>query len=308
MNRENLDILSVGICTDDHIAVIPRMPSFEGHTKMIQSSQQGGGPAATAAVAASKLGAQTGFVGRVGDDRSGEFIAADFERYGVSTEYLQLQKGRKSRKVFVLVEESSGERAFIDSESSLQPPEPEDLPLEAIAAAKILFIDSYAGETVLAAAKRASNSGTEVILDCEGNPDLLPRLLPYVDVFIPSGAFFKKWQGEDKIMEKAQNLRERGPEQIVVTLGERGCICVGAKESFSLPAFPVSVVDTTGCGDVFHGGYAFARLQGWSLRRSAYFASAVAALKARKIGGREGIPDLEETLEFLEERASGWKD
>jgi sugar/nucleoside kinase (ribokinase family) len=66
------------------------------------------------------------------------------------------------------------------------------------------------------------------------------------------------------------------------------------------------VVDTTGCGDVFHGAYIVGLLQGWDLRRVALFSTAVSALKAGKLGGRAGIPTFERTLEFLRERGKWW--
>jgi ribokinase len=61
----------------------------------------------------------------------------------------------------------------------------------------------------------------------------------------------------------------------------------------------MDVVDTTGCGDVFHGGYIYGLLQGWDIRQTVRFAAACAALKTRAIGGRTAIPDLPEVEAFL---------
>ena len=67
-----------------------------------------------------------------------------------------------------------------------------------------------------------------------------------------------------------------------------------------MPAFDVKpVIDTTGCGDVFHGAYIAAKLRGYGIRQAAQFASAVAGLKVRAMGGRQGIPGITEVLEFL---------
>ena len=70
------------------------------------------------------------------------------------------------------------------------------------------------------------------------------------------------------------------------------------------PAFPVEVVDTTGAGDVFHGAFLCGMLQQWELEKSVEFASAVAALKCTRLGGRTGIPDRQETIQFLKGRDS----
>lgn len=71
---------------------------------------------------------------------------------------------------------------------------------------------------------------------------------------------------------------------------------------YHCPAFPVQVVDTTGCGDSFHGAFAFALSRGMDPHESVRFSSAVAALKATKLGGRSGLPTFEEVSRFLAER------
>jgi len=88
-------------------------------------------------------------------------------------------------------------------------------------------------------------------------------------------------------------------EVSVVTLGEQGCVCATRDGSFSIPAFDVDVVDTTGAGDVFHGAFSFGLLRGWPLETIARFASAVAAIKCTQLGGRQGIPTLDEAVSFL---------
>jgi sulfofructose kinase len=74
------------------------------------------------------------------------------------------------------------------------------------------------------------------------------------------------------------------------------------------PAFSVQVVDTTGAGDTFHGAIAYGLARGWEAPRTVEFASAVAALKCRALGGRSGIPSLQETLAFLRSNGSSlWR-
>jgi sugar/nucleoside kinase (ribokinase family) len=70
----------------------------------------------------------------------------------------------------------------------------------------------------------------------------------------------------------------------------------------SVPGFPVRVVDTTGAGDVFHGAFLFGLLRGWEGRDILTFANAVAALKCTQMGGRAGIPRMDEVRAFLTER------
>jgi sugar/nucleoside kinase (ribokinase family) len=97
------------------------------------------------------------------------------------------------------------------------------------------------------------------------------------------------------------------PRQVVITDGLRGCWYWDTDrrhtgQHLHQPAFETNVVDTTGAGDVFHGAYLYAYLQGWPTRRCLAFASATAALKCRKLGGRAGIPTRPQVEAFLGRR------
>jgi sulfofructose kinase len=91
---------------------------------------------------------------------------------------------------------------------------------------------------------------------------------------------------------------------VVITGGAKGCWYRGSgeEEARHLPAFRVKAVDTTGCGDVFHGAYAAALLEPGSLVERLRFASAVAALKATRTGGQAGIPTRAAVVSFLQAR------
>jgi ribokinase len=92
---------------------------------------------------------------------------------------------------------------------------------------------------------------------------------------------------------------KKGFKTVVVTIGENGCLCGSKDKVFHSPGFKVKVVDTTGAGDVFHGAFIYGLLKRWSMRKTARFANACAALKCRKLGGRAGIPILNEVNGFI---------
>ena len=93
-----------------------------------------------------------------------------------------------------------------------------------------------------------------------------------------------------------------GPRIVVQTLGDQGAWTSTHDDEFATPAFGVDVVDTTGCGDVFHGAFALCRARGMPLPDAVRFASAAAALKTRRMGGRAGIPTRAEVEALLAER------
>jgi len=116
----------------------------------------------------------------------------------------------------------------------------------------------------------------------------------------PEGVAAPTLAGEH-LLEAARELRGHGPSVVVVTEGEHGSWCTSDEGDFHTPAFSVQpVVDTTGAGDVFHGAFLYGRSRGWGLRRSLRLAAATAALKCRALGGRAGIPALEESLMLID--------
>ncbi len=118
---------------------------------------------------------------------------------------------------------------------------------------------------------------------------------------ITSHAFATDFTGIADPAVSAKSLLDAGAGLVVprriagVTCGDRGSwFATSDGDEFHQPAFtppnPPGVVDTTGAGDVFHGAFSFGLAQGWDPRRCARFASAVAALKCTRLGGRAGIP------------------
>jgi ribokinase len=107
--------------------------------------------------------------------------------------------------------------------------------------------------------------------------------------------FTESFRPEDAL----QKIRSFGAHICTLTLGGRGSVTNAEDSVFHTPAFKVDVVDTTGAGDVFHGGYIYGLLQKWGMRDVVRFATAFASLKCRKLGGRAGIPHLEEVMELI---------
>ncbi|NLN18019.1 MAG: sugar kinase [Firmicutes bacterium] len=296
------EMVGLGLCTHDYIAVVPRIPEFESSVRMRAVSEQGGGPAATATVAARRLGVDAAFVGVVGDDHSGRFILEEFRRYGVDISQMKMRPGETSQFVICLVEESTGRRGFVSSPATVRPLQIDEIDPGLIRSAGFLHLDGRFPEVSIEAAKIAREAGVTVVLDAttfSGTKDLLG----YVDILITSRFFYEEIAEGESPLDVVPRLLDYGAREAIITLGEQGCVCADEKGSFHLPAFDVQpVVDTTGCGDVFHGAYIAAKLRGYGLRKAAQFASAVAGLKVRALGGRQGIPDIDEVLQFLQQR------
>ncbi len=301
MNQDNFpDVIGIGACTADMLFVVPQLPAFGRSWRASQYLRQSGGPVATALVTLARLGVSTRFVGRVGDDPEGMFIREEFRKEGVDVSRLMLEPNVFSRAVLVLVDQTTGERCFTSRRETNTPLALSDLDRQEIASAKVLHLDN-ADEASVQAAKWAKAAGVTVVLDGTWHSEVLTKsLLPLVDVPIVSEAFAQGWMPGASPEAIVQRLCEFGARIAVVTLGERGCVAKWEAGLLTFPAFPVDVVDTTGAGDAFHGGFIYGVLQDWSVEEIVRFASAVASLNCCQLGGRTGLPTVEEVHQFLE--------
>ena len=295
------DAIGIGYAAVDYLGVVPDYPSLDEKVQMLELSKQGGGPAATAMVTLSRLGAKAAYIGKVGDDDFGRFTVAQLEAEGVDTGGVVVCPGAESRFSFIIVDKTTGKRTIIWK--TLDSPLREDeIDRARVLSGRILHLDGHEPEAGLAAAKWANEAGTPVSLDAGSVRPGIDELIRRVDILISSSRFAADYTGETDPAAAARKML-RGRTRIAgVTMGEDGCFCTDGNVEAHVPAFEMDVVDTTGAGDVFHGAFVYALLQQWDLGRAAQVASAVAAIKCTKLGGRAGIPTLPRAMEFLRAR------
>lgn len=299
------EIVGIGASIYDTMMAVPGYPKEDTKLSAVSVWHQGGGPCATALAAASILGAGTAYLGTVGDDGAGIFMKEDLETYGVDTEYLEVKKGHLSGQSVILLNEETGSRTCIWHKGDMPVFQPDEKQLQAVKDAKILHLDGNHLEAALIAARAARQAGVMVSMDAGGNYPGVEALLPYVDILIPSEEFALAFTGMPEAEQAAKQLyREFGPKVLVVTQGGRGGFFYDG-EMHGYSAFSVQVVDSNGAGDVFHGAFLAAYLEGKNVAEAVTFASAVAALKCSRVGGRASIPGREEVRHFLKSRQTG---
>ena len=294
-----LDILTLGFCNVDYLAIVPHIPLDE-KVQIIETIEQSGGSAATAAVTAARLGAKAGFIGRVGDDSRGRTIVDEFRAEGVNIDGLVVDRGATSSLAFCWIDQTTGRRSIAWHHGSAKPLSADALPPELVRTAKILHLDGFQPDAALTAARLARDAGVRISLDAGTHMPHMHELLELSDVVIASEQFAQGLLGRDDPVAAVREIFSWGAEIAMVTLGEQGCVCLTADGLLRKPAFLASVVDTTGAGDVFHGAFCVAMLEAWDVERSIEFASATAALKCAQLGGRSGIPTRRDVFAFLE--------
>ncbi|HEY3342014.1 MAG TPA: PfkB family carbohydrate kinase, partial [Anaerolineae bacterium] len=202
----------------------------------------------------------------------------------------------------IIIVDTSGQRSILASFAGVQWRNAAEISAAMVANCRVLFVDHHAIEGNLRAIELAHASGIPVVADIERKSEpLVEQLLPLVDHLIVGINFARQRTGAERPADMALTLAE-GRSCTVVTAGEQGCWYVTREqchEAIHQPAFQVPVADTTGCGDVFHGAYAAMLAHGEPIDKIIRIASATAALKATRPGGRAGIPNRAAVTQFM---------
>ncbi len=295
------DVLGFGAIAVDELVYVDHYPKIDEKVPIARKQRQGGGNTATALVAVSRLGSQAAYCGVLGEDELSRFSIAELDREGVDTSVIIKKNGAKPFSAIVIVDMTDGKRSILFSNEGVTEPIPDEVPETLIASSGVLFIDHQACNIGLHAAILAKKRNIPVIVDLEGDPHSnLVKLISLVDHLIVGIDFAQKLTGKSEIEEIMTSLNRQDHAACVVTAGDKGCwFCEHGLETQYFPALSISAIDTTGCGDVFHGAYAAAISRGETVRDAVQFATVAAGLKATQPGGRSGIPDYKNVMSYI---------
>lgn len=293
-------VLGIGLSTVDLVGKVMGFPEPDKYSFMSEFDLQIGGPVSNALVALSRLGIQTKWVGKVGDDDFGKLILQGMEKECVDIKNTVIDKKNTSPLSFIIVTDS-GERSIIFHPGCAFVLEKE-VPKEIIQNASIIHLDGAFIDAALPAAKLGKELGIKISLDAGIAFPGLNDLLKIIDIFIPNYDVAKELTKEESIDVCLKKLWEMGPPLVVITNGAEGSWGYDGKQIIKQDAIKVNVVDTTGCGDAFHGGFLYGELEGWDLKSKLLFATAYASFKATRLGGRKGLPTKKEMVQFIKER------
>jgi sugar/nucleoside kinase (ribokinase family) len=299
-----MDVLGLGCVAVDDLLYVAEYPPADAKVQVRRRERQCGGLTGTALVAAARSGARCAFGGILGQEEFSRFVLDTFSREGIDVSHCVRREGVRPIHTTIIVDEGRHTRTIFFDLQGATGADPQSPPEEVIRLARVLFVDHYGIEGMTRAARIACAAGIPVVADFErhewpGFDDLL-RL---VDHLIVSQEFASRLTGESGPAAAVTALGADRRTAVVVTCGADGCWYAGRDETAGVPthqpAFAVPVVDTTGCGDVFHGAYAAALARGQSLAERVRYATVAAALKATQAGGQAGIPTRAAVEAFL---------
>jgi sugar/nucleoside kinase (ribokinase family) len=295
------DVLGVGENSVDIVLVLPAVPSPADDRNKLRISQrhvQCGGQTATAMTTCARLGLRAAYLGAFGNDEHGQRIRRELGGAGVDVSASTVCDA-PNRYAIILIDRHSGERMVLWEKDPALAVAAGAVTAEVVSSARLVHVDDTDHSVALRAARLARAAGLPVTCDVDQVTERTRELLETISIVIVGEHVPKQLTGLADHDQALRRLRAWHGGLLVVTLGARGCMALDGDRLLYAPGFAVDVVDTTGAGDVFRGGFIHAYLQGWPVDRVLRFANAAAAVSCTKLGALNGAPAMAEVETLL---------
>ncbi len=303
----SFDIVGFGAIAVDDLLHVDGYPPAESKVRVQRRERHCGGQTSTALVAAARLGARCAYAGLLGSDSLSQFVVSALRREGVELGYAVERPDAQPAHSTIIVDGRERTRTIFASIPGALGPDENRPDAGLIQAAKTVLVDHHGTEGTLRVCKIAREAGVPIVGDPERDSGgRLREVLALIDHLIVNDRFAKQLTGADATETATERLWDASRQAVVVTCGEAGCWYVDSSGAPArhVRAFAVNAIDTTGCGDVFHGVYAAMLARGIPLGVRVRIASAAAAMKARLPGGQDGCPTFDQLDAFLQSEDS----
>jgi sulfofructose kinase len=301
-NNKPFDVVGLGLNSIDFLTLVPEFPASNSKMEILRFATSGGGQVATAMVALSRWDVKTRYIGKVGSDEFGRLSLESIRQEGVDISFVTTEPDTPNQLGMIMVEAASGDRTILWKRDDRLMYRVGELIKEEVCAGKLLHLDGHDIRATIQAARWAREKGIPTVIDIDKVEPLTPELIKEIDFVITSSRFPSLFTGISDREKALTELQRHTRGFLCTTLGPEGAMALVDREVIYVAGFKVDVVDTTGAGDVFHGGFIYGLLQNWEVTEILRFANAVASLKCRDLGGRRAIPSLDEAYRFLNPR------
>lgn len=293
----------------DLMARAPRLP-VPGETVLGSFFKQGaGGKGFNQGIAAHKSGGDVTMITKLGRDSLAAVATDAMDSVGLSKDRLFYSETEPTGAALISVDENTSQNEIIIVPGACATISDEDIAsvAERIRESAYLLlqleVNQDANEKVAAMAKAA---GVKVIVNTAPYSPVTDEFLSGCYLVTPNeveaeeltGICVSNLESADKA---AKVFKDKGVQNVVITLGSRGVYVNEDGKSEIVPAYKVNAIDTTGAGDAFNGGLLTALSEGKTIGEAARFANALAAISVQRIGTTPSMPTRAEIDKFLEE-------
>jgi len=292
-----LDVIGFGALNVDKLYKVNMIAKEEEESFVIDFKESPGGSAANTIVGLARLGLETGFIGKVAEDREGKLLLNDFRKENVDTSGIIISKQGRSGVVMGYID-MKGERALYVDPGVNDWLEFKEINLEYASCAEFLHLTSFVGKKPFEAQKKLVKTLSQAKISFDPGAlyarKSLTSLKPIIKrsfVMIPNEIEIRLLTGKN-YEEGSKMLIKEGVSVVAVKLGERGCYITDGKEKYLVEPYEKELVDTTGAGDAFCAGFLYGLIKRRDLYECGRLGNFVAARCISKMGARTGLPRL----------------
>lgn len=287
-------ILVLGSLSTDFVATTEIRPNV-GETVQGQSFfTTFGGKGANQAVAIARLGSEVTMLGRVGDDSFGQPIVDNLKANGVNVSNVESVTDMSSGAALITIADSDNSIIYVPGANACVDAAYVRAHKDAILACDLAVTQhELSEEAVLALAEICKENNIPFILNPAPYRDLPAGLLDMVNYIIPN-------ESECKLLFPNMTIEEAleaNPNKLIVTMGSRGVMFNDGQTSHLVASFKVDVVDTTGAGDTFVGGFSTGIAKGLNLKNAIKLGNLAGGQSVTKMGAQGGMPHLADLKE-----------
>ena len=295
-------VLVIGSANADYLIRTDRMPALGETLTGSEFTINAGGKGLNQAVALAKLGADTAFLGAVGDDEGGRMLLTTLDEHGVGFEGFVTADTPTGVALVTVVGSDNFILLSAGANACLTPAAIQEKAALIHAADFVVLQLEIPVETVETICAIAKQSGTRVVLNPAPYKELPPAVYAEVDYLIPNEHEAEDITGiapdtQESATEAVERLRALGADTVIITLGERGCVYNDGDETVFAPAVKSEAVDTTSAGDSFIGALVSRLAQDAPLPDAVAYAARVAAITVSRRGAARSIPYANEVEE-----------
>lgn len=286
-----MDVVGVGANSVDYVYCLPQFPQPDSAAAKLRIGRHlvsPGGQTTTALCACAAMGLRTAYIGTISRDANGARMRDELTKRGVDISHAAVRDGTNPYAV-ILVDERQGERVVLWDRDPAMRLDPRDIDAATIRSARLLHVDDVDEDAAIHAATIGREAGIPVTSDIEKVGARTGELVAAVTIPIFAEHVLQELTGE-KDFERG--LRKIRSSWACVTLGARGAMLLAGGTIYSAPGYAVDVVDTTGAGDVFRGGFITALLRGDGPEQILRFANAAAAASCTRLGAIASVPSI----------------
>jgi len=294
-------VFVAGSINMDVVAMADRHPRIGETVAGRQVLYFPGGKGANQAVAASRLGARTTLIGRLGTDSFGAELRVFLGSQGIDLLSVKETAEAHTGTAIITVAEADNTIVVIPGSNAL-------VSAEDVAAVPLAKGDVAVSQfeiplpTITAFFRRARSADATTLLNPAPAQTMSSDLLALVDILVLNETELGLLAGTElterdeaaRIIDVARQLQAREDQIICVTLGKRGVLTLAGREEFSVPGRVVKAIDTTGAGDCFVGALAAQLVEGAALRTALAFANAAASISVQRMGAGPSMPTAAE--------------